>query len=330
MAPVSLPICSPTRILNRQHSIEPSHGEPLLVVKEGDSGKFRVVEGNRRLSTVKLLVDPTLARIRKRAVAQASASARNRPDALPVVQFEERSEILDYLGYRHITGIKEWDALQKARYLAQLVDTLDPELETLEKHRALARQIGSRSDYVARLLTGYAIYEVIEDQAFFGIRELDEEGIQFSVLTTALSYKNIAEYIGLETGADVELDELRISRLRDLVAWLFEKEQGVARIGESRNLRLLNLVVANEQALNAFQRGSPLEKAVDLTGEPNEVFRTAILAARQSLNNANSKVHLVEGVVENDATVLHEIVLLARQLENTVNRKLMGDFDNLV
>src|SRR5687767_14689436 len=43
-------------------------GEPLLVAKTNKKGVFEVVEGNRRLTAVKLLREPELAPVRKKAV----------------------------------------------------------------------------------------------------------------------------------------------------------------------------------------------------------------------------------------------------------------------
>src|SRR5215213_1520785 len=95
-------------------------GEPLLVVPAKKANKYLVVEGNRRLCAVKLLNDPSLAASKKKSVQQASSEAKFHPTELPVLTYKTRDEILDYLGYRHITGIKEWDALAKAKYLEQL------------------------------------------------------------------------------------------------------------------------------------------------------------------------------------------------------------------
>ena len=94
-------------------------GEPLLVTHD-NSGRpyhFIVVEGNRRLAAVKLLNNPKLAPIRQSVVKSVAENARHKPSVLPVIVYSERSEILVYLGYRHVTGIKAWSPLAKARCL---------------------------------------------------------------------------------------------------------------------------------------------------------------------------------------------------------------------
>jgi len=89
-------------------------GEPLLVVPEGR--RYRVVEGNRRLAALKLLfreLDPPAGR---KSIEDAVEAAEFRPDKAACLVFDDEDEILRYLGFRHITGIKAWSALQKARY----------------------------------------------------------------------------------------------------------------------------------------------------------------------------------------------------------------------
>ena len=73
------------------------------------------VEGNRRLTAVKLLLKPELASTRKAAVLEAANAAGRKPAELPVLKFKSRDQVLRYLAFRHITGIEPWNPLQKAR-----------------------------------------------------------------------------------------------------------------------------------------------------------------------------------------------------------------------
>jgi ParB-like chromosome segregation protein Spo0J len=98
-------------------------GEPLIVVPvEKGSDQYYVLEGNRRLTTVKLLNDPKECSNPGERMHNISTVARYKPKELPVVIRESRSEVLPYLGFRHITGVKQWEPLVKARYIEQLFD----------------------------------------------------------------------------------------------------------------------------------------------------------------------------------------------------------------
>lgn len=96
-----------------------SEAEPLLVVKEG-TDKYIVVEGNRRLAALKLLNDSELTKVRIQSINSVVSGAKYIPEEVPCIVYASREDVLDYLGYRHITGVKDWGALEKARYLDQL------------------------------------------------------------------------------------------------------------------------------------------------------------------------------------------------------------------
>ncbi len=84
-----------------------SDAEPLLVTP--GLGGFIVVEGNRRLAALKLLHAPELAPLRKKTIAEVAANAKHKDITnIPVICYEKRQDILDYLGFRHITGVKPW------------------------------------------------------------------------------------------------------------------------------------------------------------------------------------------------------------------------------
>ena len=57
-------------------------GEPLLTVRR--NGSWIVVEGNRRVAAVKLLLHPEEAPSRRRAVAQVVDASKSRPRNLPI------------------------------------------------------------------------------------------------------------------------------------------------------------------------------------------------------------------------------------------------------
>jgi hypothetical protein len=303
-------------------------GEALLVVsKEGIDGHYWVIEGNRRLAATKLLCHPELAPVRKKTIEQASSEATYRPESIPVLIFPRREDIIYYLGYRHITGIKTWGALAKAKYLNQLLATVK-EGTPIKQYQVLAKIIGSRADYVARTLAGLDIFEKIVDENFFGIKGLNEDQIDFAVLTTGLNYQNIYKYIGMESAQDRELKSLNLDFLKELTSWMFEKvSEGRTRLGESRNLGDLNSVLGNEKARDAFKNGIPLSDAVLLTDVPSKVFQKALVEAKSRLQLARDSLHLVNEFSSSDSDVLSEIQQIAKNIRTVVDEKLINGND---
>jgi len=300
--------------------------EPLLVSGSNSvSSKFEVIEGNRRLTAVKLLLNPELASSRKNAIAELIEEAKEirTIKKLPVIVFKNPDEIQLYLGYRHITGVQPWDSLAKARYLKKIKSSLKI-IDLEELHKSLAKMIGSRTDHVKLLLTGLEVFETIEENNFFGIKDLDEKSIKFGVLYTAINNSNIANYIGVDLDRDNPTEKIDNGNLKELSTWMFEKNsEGFTRLGESRNLRLLNKVVNNPKALESFRKEKSLRDAVLLTDEPQEIFHTSIIGALNNLQTARDYIHLIEEPAINNEDVLLEITKLSRTISATLKAKAL-------
>lgn len=304
-------------------------GEPLLVSRSPRSPQdYIVIEGNRRLAAVKLLLAPDLAPPRVRSTIRLiSEEAINKPETIPCVVYGERDEILKYLGYRHVTGIKEWSALAKAIYLDQLFPaTQQGSLD--DKLRELARAIGSRKDYVAQLLTGLNIYRVIEQKDYFNIEGLNEESFRFAVLTTALSYSNLRSFLGIQSGMDIEISNLNVDNLQELIRWVYEKQNGnKPRVPESRQLSELNSIVGHSFALEQWRKGATLEVAYRLAELPEgreatELFRSAISDAGHKLSIAEGFLEDSDELLDVDVDTLTEVDRKATSLLDLVKVKL--------
>lgn len=267
-------------------------GEQLLVVKDNDN-KYRVIEGNRRLSAVKLLNNPELANVQLSKIRKVLEDTRYRPTQVPCLIFPTEESIHNYLGYRHITGIKEWRLLEKARYLSGLRNSNFKNLDIDNASREIAKIIGSRQDYVKRILVGFDIYKVIEDEGFYRIRDLDDTSFYFNYIADSLNKENIRNFLGIDFNQDRPTENLNGENLEKWTHWLFEKnDQNKTRlIGDSSNLNSLNVVLGNEQARVAFDQGGyTLERAKELTGELDEQFHSLINKSIVSLEEADRLV----------------------------------------
>lgn len=305
--------------------------EPLIAVPSNDdAGKFVVVEGNRRLAALKLLSNPGFATIKRTLVDELVETAIFKPTTVPVVVNASREEVLDYLGYRHITGVEEWDSLSKARYLSQLYDfhaaqpdfTAKPDVPEL--YRKLARIIGSRADYVNKLIRGYKIYSHIHDQEYYDIDGLNEETFSFSLLTTAISYGNISDFISLSENDNVW--KYNDERLGELVTWIFEKgPENVKRVPDSRDLQTLNKIVVSEKALSIFREGKPLDYARRFTDEPKEFFQKAIDEAFKLVEDAHNQAHLIADFTEQDLNDVTRLITKTKDLNAIIRGRLDQD-----
>jgi len=271
--------------------------EPIIVVAAG-SDQYVVVEGNRRLAALKLLAEPERAPIKRATVLELVTTAKHHPPEVPVLLYENRDSVLDYLGFRHITGVDEWDSLAKARYLEELFEyhnRTDPDTPN-DLFKRIARIIGSRADYVQKLVHGYWMYETIREDGYYGIKGLDDDNFEFSLLTTAVSYSNLAAFVNIQVVEGKPTYDYE--RLQELTEWLFKETDQGRRVPESRDLKTLSAVVADARALAVFRAGKPLTEARRFTKEPLEFIMGAIEEADKLVSEADSQFNLLDYVPE--------------------------------
>lgn len=303
-------------------------GEPLLVVQCPENGKFITVEGNRRYTATYLLQNPEKAPVRKSTIADVVSTAKYRPESIPVVVFQSREDILDYLGYRHITGVEPWDALSKARYLKILYNRLGTDMKPAEKYRTLARQIGSRPSYVRQILLGGGLVEMIEREDYFNIRDLNDQTFEFGSFYTAIVKPNIAKYVGINIEEDDALKDVNMEHLCELVTWMFEKNgENQTRIGESRNLTRLNKILDPRYslALESFKSGMPLSAAADLTDEADEIVSKKINESLDAIMIAWSYFPKIKDYASIDQEQLKDINRTSSAFYKALIAKLSSD-----
>jgi hypothetical protein len=101
--------------------------DPFIGYRDGES--VYVLEGNRRVATLQLLLKPELAPPRFARTwedfrARLDDNALAKFQRIPVLVYPDRRDVgvLAYIGYRHVNGVLPWDAQEKAAYIAQLVE----------------------------------------------------------------------------------------------------------------------------------------------------------------------------------------------------------------
>ncbi|MFP7442934.1 ParB N-terminal domain-containing protein [Bacillus infantis] len=299
-----------------------SEAEPLLVVPVvGKEGKFIVVEGNRRLTALKILSKPESARVRKNSIDEVISNANYIPTSIPVIIYDNRNKILDYLGYRHITGVKDWGALEKARYLDQLYNLHINEASD-SIYSVLAKMIGSRTDYVSRLHTALKLYELANNDAYYGI-DIEESEIKFSWLTTALSYSNLVRYIGLTSAGDSTLKNLNKEHYSKLFTWLFHPDK--KKLDESRQISVLNKVIESGEALKKLEEGATLTEALIYTSHPNETFELQMIKAKESLQRSKDIIEQLNAYPEHTINIINEIEKLCKSIKGAINENFLSD-----
>jgi hypothetical protein len=259
--------------------------EALIVTEE--DGRNIVIEGNRRLAAVKVLLAGTANGDRGWAIPALTAEARAQLESLPTIK-SPREDSWRFLGFKHVNGPAKWSSYAKAAYIATVHKTYGIPLADI------ANQIGDRHNTVQRLYRGLMVLEQAEREGVYDRDNIFRQRLAFSHLYTGLDYEGIGSFLNIapkesETDSPVPAD--RIKELGELCEWLYgNKAEGKAPVIESQNpdLRRLSAVVANRQAVAALRAGEDLSKAFEISRPATAVFEEALLAAKRELTSARA------------------------------------------
>ena len=223
--------------------------EAVLCITEEVDGEDRlvVVEGNRRIAALMRLertYDGTESSRRWRQLIEDTERPNELFERVPYILLESRSEIDSFLGFRHVTGIKEWAPPQKAAFIAKLIE------ENNLGYRDVMRKIGSRTDTVERNYIAFCILRQIEEIEGFDTKVVEE---RFSVLFLSLRNKSVQRFIGVEEKFGLEpgdvtppIDGEYLEHLREYILWLFGQGDKDAIVTDSRDVDKFGRVLASE------------------------------------------------------------------------------------
>ena len=106
--------------------------EPLLAEPLG-GGKYVVIEGNRRLATVRLLLDKKLRQeLKATDLPSLEGEQLKLLDKLPVWAVS-RKDAWQAIGFKHVHGARRWTSYAKAEYIADLRDEYGLSLKEIAK-----------------------------------------------------------------------------------------------------------------------------------------------------------------------------------------------------
>lgn len=294
--------------------------EPLFVEEDGD--KLVVIEGNRRLAAVMLLLD---AEARKRfkindlpAIGPAAARELR---MLPIVR-ATREDLWQYLGFKHVNGPAKWGSYAKAQYIADVRQKFGVELEVI------AAQIGDRNRTVQRLYRAMMVIKQAEAAGVFKREERFRGSFSFSHLYTGLDYEGFKRFLSLKDESAESPTPVPRSRMRELgevCRWLYgNKKENIRPLIESQNpdLARLDEVLQKDAAIDTLRNGLPLLVAHDVSLGDERLFRQALQDAKYALQRATGT--LTTGFKKEHQDLVgtgHEIMDIAQDLVEQMERK---------
>lgn len=273
---------------------------------------FVVVEGNRRLSTIKLLLEIELRTALKiRNFPEITDEVKSDISILPVIIYPNRKEVLPYLGVRHISGIKKWEPYAKARYVAKMVEQ-GFSIDDIQK------QVGDRTNSARKIYLCYQLIEVAKYE--FDLNTQKAENF-FSYLLLASGQGSIKDYLGIEKRIqDVNLDAPippnKLENLKNIFSWLFgEGKEVLPVIKESRDITSkLSPVLRVPEATEYLKITRDLSEAYERSDGEDELLKKNFVRANRLLSQSLGYIN--EG---NSEEIKTEIVRLQEILTSILS-----------
>lgn len=293
--------------------------EALIVADE--KGQKVVIEGNRRLAAVKVLLSEGIDPENGWEIPKLSAGARSLLATLPAI-LSNRKESWRYLGFKHVNGPAKWSSYAKAAYIAEVHRSYKIPLADI------ANQIGDRHNTVQRLYRGLMVLEQAERAKVYDREDRFRQRLAFSHLYTGLDYEGIGSFLSIapkEQETDEPVPPGKLKELGELCVWLYgSKKEKQPPVVESQNpdLRQLNAVVASREAVAALRAGTALAKAFEISRPPTAVFEAALLAAKRELITARG--NLTTGYDKSEALlkIAGSVANMADDVYKEMERKL--------
>jgi hypothetical protein len=228
-----------------------------VIVRKFKDDKFVVLEGNRRICAAKMLgpigMDGT-------EVSEEVLTSANNIPCLEYVGAEADAAWI-FQGLRHITGISEWSAYNKAKLLVEQM-----EQEELNLTQA-GKRFGLSAFGAGQWVRGYYAFKQAREESDY-IREVDEQAYPYFQELFSRSSAPVREWLGWEEEDYKFKNPLNFN---EFVGWLYPRpteEAGSDVLGKFENrklsrrddIRLVSfLLKESDKYFQQFRNGQDLE-----------------------------------------------------------------------
>lgn len=276
--------------------------EPLIVMKRGLGG-YTVLEGNRRLASIKLIANPELAR-----ACKVTLPDDIRPEVyesikeVTCVEVDSTTEAQAFIAFKHINGPYRWDSHAKAKYVTEWYKRERANGVTVDD---IARQIGDENNTIRSYVSSMLVLEQAERLELFQPSDRYNKGrFAFSHLYTALDRKEYLQFLGLERDwteqlSDEPIAANKIDELQEVLRYLYgsKKDQEKPKvISQNPHLKQLGEVLVNPIALAKIRAPkSELSVAYQEVRPSSEVFTESLVLAHNKLKETLAIVDKFEG-----------------------------------
>lgn len=264
--------------------------EPLIVMGP-DGGPYKVLEGNRRLAAIRLILNPKLAAELGITVPKPSPEVLESIKKVLVYRVASDTEAREFIGFKHINGPQRWDAYAKAKYVTDWYKASNGSL-TIDD---IAAKMGDNNNTLRSYIYAVLILEQAEKAGVWSLadRPPARGRFPFSHLYTAIQRAEYQQLLGLTGWSNTPplkpIKKKDIPVLGEVLTYLYGSvsESKVSLIkSQNPDLKDLGVAMANERSRIALRNGATLEKAKDEQKEPATAFHDALVLVNLRMERA--------------------------------------------
>lgn len=273
-----------------------------VIVRQFKMGKYVVLEGNRRICAAKLIIESAIKT--NNLPQEILDSFRKIPCLLYTGQETDAAWI--FQGLRHISGVVEWTAFNKAQLL----------VEQMDKEGLSLTEVGQRFGLTAfgagQWVRGYKAYNQAREKTDY-VYEVDEKSYPFFQELFGRSTAPVRDWLQWDDKEKAFKNELAFN---EFVGWLYPREENGEEYAEGHgdwNKRVFKSRDEIRTLAYLLTEASDLFQQFRKTKNLEEVYSTAL--ARKYEQQAREQTDRV-------AEVFDVVKECARALENAPIRIL--------
>ncbi|MDE2975897.1 MAG: hypothetical protein OXU63_00075 [Acidobacteriota bacterium] len=303
--------------------------EPLVAVAAPEGDALVVLEGNRRLATLRLLREPDLVR-RIASLKQITITIPEFTDAVrptfehvTVYQVASREGTRPFIGFKHINGAAKWSAYAKARFAADWYREGEVGIDRI------ASALGDGHGTIKRMVSAVYVLEQAVREDLFDIEDRYTPKFSFAHLYVALSHSQYLEHLGLaqpwppdEPRPDPVPAE-KLDCLRDVLLWIYGSTEGnvpPAVRTVNPDIKQLGEVLPHAEARELLAAGYALRQAHAATEPMDRRFLVSLLQARSAIRDAAGSLRAYDGQDESLLDITEDV----KATSDSVYQNMLG------
>jgi hypothetical protein len=278
-----------------------------------DTGKYVVVEGNRRIAALKWLLD--LHETGRETLSPAQIQNFTELEVLVLDDVQAPASAKWILpGLRHVSGIKEWGAYQKARAVNLL-------RESGSSPQEAAQSLGLSVRAANQLWRSYLALQQMTDDEEFGDHA---DPKLYSYFEEVFKRPNVRDWL---QWSDNDRRFTNQAHLREFYGWMLgepsdDGELGNPKLPEAKSVRELGAIIENDSAMAVFraQDGTLARALARYEAEHPEDWKPIINQAETIL--ASLSPDALRALSEDDLTALNNLLRRITQVQEDRQRLL--------